>query len=302
MSNGLHIGQGGANRETAGKKSTTIELLARRGSVEVIRQRIEAGKMFYLDEASEWEGFEFLYLLAGRLLLRDGDGSEVNLLPGDYLYHRGLPERAYFRVIEESSLLLVASPPSYHMMRDEIQEMMALARSVEEKDADTEGHCRRIEGLSLRTGERLHMSDDELTALSNAAYLHDIGKVRVPLEILNKPGALDLDEQGEMQKHPVHGCQMLAATESLRDAAEMVAAHHERIDGAGYPLGLSGEAIPLGARVIAVVDSYDAMTTDRPYHQAIGRAEACDELRRYAGTQFDPRVVEAFLEVLDDDD
>ncbi len=299
MRDGLHIGKSGETRETAGKKSTTIELLARRGSVEVIRQRIEAGKMFYLDEVSEWEGFEFLYLLSGLLLLRDGD-DEVDLLPGDYIYHRGLPERAYFRVIEESSLLLVASPPSYHMMRDEIQEMMALARSVEEKDADTEGHCRRIEGLSLRTGERLHMSDDELTALSNAAYLHDIGKVRVPLEILNKPDALDPDELVEMQKHPMHGREMLSRTESLRGAAEMVAAHHERVDGAGYPFGWKGEEIPLGARVIAVVDSYDAMITDRPYHRAISRDEACDELRRHAGTQFDPRVVEAFLEVLRD--
>lgn len=301
MRDGLHIGQSGENRETVGKKSTTIELLARRGSVEVIRQQIEAGKMFYLDEASEWEGFEFLYLLAGHLVLRDGDGSEINLLPGDYIYHRGLPERAYFRVIEASSVLLVASPPSYHMMRDEIQEMMALARSVEEKDADTEGHCRRIEGLSLRTGERLHMTDDELTALSNAAYLHDIGKVRVPLEILNKPGALDVDEQREMQKHAMHGREMLAQTDSLRDAGEMVAAHHERVDGTGYPLGLKGEDIPLGARVIAVVDSYDAMTIDRPYHRAISPAEAREELRRHAGTQFDPRVVKAFLEVLVDD-
>lgn len=301
MRDGLHIGQGGEHRETTGKKSTTIELLARRGSIEVIRQQIEAGKMFYLDEASEWEGFEFLYLLAGRLLLRNGDGSEVDLLPGDYIYHRGLPERAYFRVVEAASLLLVASPPSYHMMRDEIQEMMALARSVEEKDADTEGHCRRIEGLSLRTGERLRMSDDDLTALSNAAYLHDIGKVRVPLEILNKPGALDVDEQQQMQKHPLHGREMISQTESLRGAAGMVAAHHERFDGTGYPQGLKGEEIPLGARVIAVVDSFDAMTTDRPYHRAISCAEACEELRRHAGTQFDPRVVVAFLEVLADD-
>ncbi|MBN1859128.1 HD domain-containing protein [Candidatus Bipolaricaulota bacterium] len=300
MRDGLRIGKSGQNRETAGKKSTTIELLVRRGSVEVIRQRIEAGKMFYLDEASEWEGFEFLYLLSGLVVLRNGD-DEVNLSPGDYIYHHGLPERAYFRVMEESSLLLVASPPSYHMMRDEIQEMMALARSVEEKDADTEGHCRRIEGLSLRTGERLHMSDDDLTALSNAAYLHDVGKVCVPLEILSKPDALDPDELAEMQKHPIHGREMLFKTESLRGAAEMVAAHHERFDGTGYPAGRQGDEISLGARIIAVVDSYDAMTTDRPYRRGMSRAEACDELRRYAGTQFDPAVVEAFLEVLNDD-
>jgi HD-GYP domain-containing protein (c-di-GMP phosphodiesterase class II) len=278
-----------------------LELLDIQGSVEVTRQRIVAGKMFYLDAASEWEGFEFIYLLAGSLLLKDKD-AEIHLEAGDHISHRGLPERVHFRVEEDVEFLMVSSPPSFHLMRAEIQDMMAIALSVEEKDATTEGHCHRIQNLSLRVGERLGLSGDQLISLSYAAYLHDIGKVKVSDKILNKPGPLTDEEWEEMRRHPVYGEQMLAGKEFLADAAKLVLAHHERHDGSGYPNRLKGEGIPIEARIIAVVDSYDAMTSDRPYRLALPQGEACWELRRNAGTQFDPRVVEAFLTVLEQSD
>ncbi len=295
MIDGLIIMRRQDRHEKVAKRSTTLELLARQGSTEVTRQQIAKGKIFYLDAASEWEGFEFFYILAGALLVKDKD---IVLGPGDYFYHHGLPERVYFEVKSDAQFLLVSSPPSFHLVRAEFQDMMALAQSVEEKDEATEGHCSRIERLALQIGDRLGLSGDRLIALSYAAYLHDVGKVKIPDEILNKPGPLTDSEWIEMRRHPDYGAEMLREKEFLADAAEIVRAHHERYDGTGYPRGLRREEIPIEARIIAVADAYDAMTSDRPYRKALTKEQAIEELKKNAGTQFDPRVVTAFLAVI----
>ena len=193
---------------------------------------------------------------------------------------------------------MVCTPPSFHLIRKDMQEMMALARSVEEKDSTTEGHCSRIERLAILIGERLGLPGEELVALSYGAYLHDIGKVMVPDKILGKSTPLTDHEWKEMHKHPDYGADMLSEKDYLAGAADVVRAHHERYDGTGYPHGIKGGEIPIGARVVAVVDTYDAITSIRPYQQALAREEAIRELEKNASTQFDPRVVRAFLEVL----
>ena len=302
MVEGLFIGRSGDDAEDRfSKRSTTLELLASNGSLEVTRQRVEAGKHFYLFATDEWSGFEFIFLHAGRLALEDGDET-VSLKAGDYMYHNGLPEKVYFRVEENVEMLMVSSKPSFHLARGDMQEMMSLARSVEEKDQTTEGHCTRIERLAVLTGERLGLPGAHLIDVSFGAYLHDIGKVRVPDEILNKAATLTDEEWDEMRRHTDYGAEMLREKEFLHGAAEIVRSHHERYDGGGYPRGLKGEEIPIGARVVAVVDTFDAITSARPYQKAQAKRKAIEELKRHSGTQFDPRVVRAFLEVIGDDD
>ena len=291
---GLTIVRKADGREKVEKRATSLDLLVQQGAFEITRQQVLAGKYFFLDAASDWEGFEFIYLLSGSLRVTDDD---LLLHAGDYVYHHGLSQRAHFQVEQDVEFLLVSSPPSFHLMRDEIQEILELARSVEEKDEETEGHCHRLERLAVATGERLNLKADQLVTLSYAAYLHDVGKVKVPDEILNKPGPLTAEEWGEMRRHPEYGSQMLASKDFLRDAARIVRAHHERYDGGGYPEGLAGGAIPIEARIIAVVDAYDAMVSDRPYRQALSQASALAELQKNAGSQFDPQVVHAFLSV-----
>lgn len=293
---GLTIVRESDRRENVGKKATTLDLLVQQGAFDVTRQRILAGKYFFLDEASEWEGFEFIYVLSGELHERDDD---ILLRAGDYIFHHGLSQRAHFQVEKDVELLLISSPPSFHLMRDEIQEILQLARSVEEKDEDTEGHCHRLERLAIATGEKLNLNGDQLITLSYAAYLHDVGKVKVPDEILNKPGPLTDEEWVEMRKHPEYGARMLEDKEFLRDAAKVIYSHHERYDGSGYPRGLSEDDIPIEARIISVVDAYDAMVSDRPYRRALSKATAIEELRKNSGSQFDPKVVRAFLRVVD---
>ena len=298
MVRGLTIGHRDDAEARIAKIATSLELLASSNGIEVARQTITSGKHFYLRAADEWAGFELMYVLEGALTVEDSEQGEIRLQAGEFIYHTGLPERAYFRAETDVKLLMVSSSPSFHLGQREIQDMVSLAKSVEEKDPTTDGHCMRLEQLAILTGEQLGLSGKQLIDLSFGAYLHDIGKVKVPDEILNKTEALNRKEWDEMRKHPVHGAEMLREKEILQGAAEIVRAHHERWDGTGYPRELEAEDIPIGARVIAVVDTYDAITCSRPYQDALAKEEAIRELEKNAGTQFDPRVVEAFLQVL----
>jgi len=170
-----------------------------------------------------------------------------------------------------------------------------LTSALDERDGVTEGHSRRVADLSLIVARELGIDGDALLDIERAGILHDIGKLAVRDAILSKPGPLTPDEWVEMRRHPDVGYQMLRDVPFLGRASEIVRAHHERFDGDGYPINLKGAGIPLGARIFAVVDAYDAMTSDRPYRLALSHTEALDEIRHQAGTQFDPVVVAPFF-------
>ena len=170
-----------------------------------------------------------------------------------------------------------------------------LTSALDQRDRVTEGHSRRVTDLSVIVARELGIEGDELLNIERAAILHDIGKLAVPDAILSKPGPLTPDEWVEMRRHPDVGYQMVRDVPFLSRAAEIIRSHHERFDGAGYPRNLKGEEIPVGARIFAVVDAYDAMTSDRPYRMALSHDEALSEIRRQAGTQFDPVVVVPFF-------
>ena len=170
-----------------------------------------------------------------------------------------------------------------------------LCAALDRRDRVTEGHSRRMAGLSLVVARELELSRAALKDLEQAAILHDIGKITVPDAVLSKPGPLTEAEWQEMKRHPVVGYDMVRNVPLLRRAADIIYTHHERFDGGGYPSGLKGEEIPLAARIFAVVDTYDAITSDRPYRRARPHEYALEEIKRNTGTQLDPRVVEAFL-------
>jgi len=172
----------------------------------------------------------------------------------------------------------------------------ALAGAIEKRDPYTGGHVWRVVHYSLVLGERLGMSATELKELWLAAALHDIGKIGVPDLILCKPGALSREEQEVIQRHPADGADIVAKVRGLRPLAKIIRAHHERLDGSGYPDGLGVDSIPLAARIIAVADSYDAMTTKRPYRDPLSPKQAAEVIVCAAGEQFCPRVVAAFDE------
>lgn len=181
------------------------------------------------------------------------------------------------------------------------QTISALAEALDAKDATTGKHCDRLVQLASEIAQRLGLDDEQQSRLRYAAVLHDIGKIGISERILQKPGKLTSEEYKQIREHPNLGAALVKRVKFLEPVAPLINAHHEHYDGRGYPNQLSGEEIPIEARIIAVIDSYDAMISDRPYRRALSKEGAIRELQDYAGTQFDSRVVEEFLAVIDEE-
>lgn len=177
-----------------------------------------------------------------------------------------------------------------------------LSRALELRDLETEGHTRRVSRLTMRLVEHMDIPADQWDAIRQGALLHDIGKIGIPDAILLKPGSLTVQERKVMQQHVTYGYNILAPIIDLRPVLDIALYHHEHWDGSGYPYGLKGEQIPLVARLFAVVDVFDALTSDRPYRTAWSRTQALEFIREQAGRLFDPKVVELFLEVVDSEE
>jgi len=186
--------------------------------------------------------------------------------------------------------------PVNRAINDAVKAMVRMA-AMREKGADQ--HSARVAVLAVATGEKLGMSDEELLILRRAAELHDIGKVAISESVLGKLGRLSEEEIKIMRQHATLALDILGAVQALQPTLPLIKHHHERWDGTGYPDGLAGEEIPLGARIIAVAEVYDILTHGAPWKEPLSVEEAKAEIRRCAGTQFDPRVVEAFLQVCD---
>lgn len=179
--------------------------------------------------------------------------------------------------------------------------LKALTAALETRDSETHGHSERVVSYSLRLGREYGLSSEEMKALEFGSLLHDIGKIGVPDSILRKPAKLTEEEWVRMREHPLHGQQILRGIEFLQGASRVVAQHHEKWDGTGYPLGLRAEEIDICARIFAVADAFDAITSDRVYRRGKPYEAAAQELDDWAGRQFDPKVVEAFHRVPKED-
>lgn len=171
----------------------------------------------------------------------------------------------------------------------------ALGGALDAKDAETEGHCQRVTAFTITIAQQMGLDKGQLRQIARGAFLHDIGKMGIPDQILRKPGPLTIEEREIMRKHCEIGYSVLQRIPFLKEAAEIVLSHQECFDGSGYPRRLKGEEIPLGARIFAVADTLDAMISDRPYRKALPISAAREEIERFSGRQFDPRVVEVFL-------
>ncbi len=188
------------------------------------------------------------------------------------------------------------------MVRQRTEALLeGLIAALDYRDAETQWHSRRVSLYSRRLAQQLGVADPELTVIEHGALLHDIGKIGVRDRVLLKPGPLAPDEWIEMKRHPELGWALLQRVDYLRPASIIVLQHQEKWDGTGYPAGLRGEEIGIGARVFHVVDTLDAITSDRPYRRARHFGDARAEIIRCRGTQFDPRVVDAFLAVSEDE-
>jgi HD-GYP domain-containing protein (c-di-GMP phosphodiesterase class II) len=194
---------------------------------------------------------------------------------------------------------MVAWPAARVLQSLDFEVIAALVAAVEVKDRETQGHNRRVAQMCVQIGRQLGMSATELRVLARSGLLHDVGKLGIPDAILEKQGPLDESESAVMKAHPEIGVSILRRGGHFNRELLGVLYHHERMDGSGYPHSLMAEAIPIEARIVAVADTYDVLTTDRPYRHACAEAEARRVLQEEAGTHLDQRVVAALMRVLD---
>jgi putative nucleotidyltransferase with HDIG domain len=204
-------------------------------------------------------------------------------------------QRNLEKLVEERTAQLQGALEQLERSYDDTLE--ALGGALDLKDAETEGHCKRVTAFTIAIAKAMDVEPGQLPQIARAAFLHDIGKMAIPDVILRKPGPLTPDERDIMRTHCEIGYNMVKRIPFLREAAEIVLAHQEYFDGTGYPRGLRGEEIPLGARIFAVADALDAMISDRVYRKALSIQHAQEEIQRCSGTQFDPKVVEVFVEM-----
>lgn len=291
---GLTLRQRGEFVEAFSSKTVDYHLLSAHPQVEVIEIALLQDARLVLTPAGS--AVETFYILSGHLSYIS-QGNNVDVKAGDHIVTQTLEEPVILTARSEARLLYVTTQPQFHEISDMIGQLRKLAVEVEMKDGYTAEHCDRLQRLSFATGTALGLSASELFLLDFGAYLHDIGKVDIPLTILNKPSKLSAEEWQVIKEHPTAGRKMLEAT-FMKDAGKIVEQHHERPDGSGYPYGLSKNELLIEAAIVAVADTYDAMTTDRPYRKALSQSEALEELKRLVGVHYDKEVVRAFASIV----
>lgn len=298
---GLRFLAAGQALEVVSTQGMDVSLLSSYDGTEVIHHRLRSGNSWAIGPSEGWTGSEFIYLLVGKMSARVKDNSII-LKAGDSLNASMLTHDCYFLANEETEFLYVTSQPVFYHYSNVLQGMRELAIQVEEKDGYTANHCKRILQLSMAIGERMKLNSNELYQLNLGSFLHDIGKVKVPDNILNKPGKLTSEEWEVMKMHPTYGKRLLEeANFPFLEVATIVEQHHERYNGTGYPKGLQGDNISTAAAIVAVVDSYDAMTTDRVYRKGLSHDEAITEILKEKGILYHPEVVDHFMAIFKDD-
>lgn len=292
---GLYIRSKEEYIEKVIQDSAELSLTARGNGTEVMIQKINNGKKFYIYPADNNEVMEYFYIIEGSLIYEHN--NEKLLKNGDYFYVHELKETVFFEAITDVTLIYISTEPVFHYLSNTINDLTDIAKKVEVKDNYTINHSDRVQEYSYKIAKKLGLSKNKLENITFSSFFHDLGKINVPDEILNKPGKLTDEEFEYIKKHPTDG-KKLATNVYYKNLGEIIEQHHERLDGSGYPDGLKCDEIVIEAKIIAVADTYDAMTSDRPYRKGLSSQVAVDELRRLKGIHYDEIIVEIFIEIL----
>ncbi|RFU63671.1 HD-GYP domain-containing protein [Bacillus sp. V59.32b] len=293
---GLKISKKGANLDIVHQFSNELSLLSRDNGVDIMLQTVYKDKLFYVYPSQNTEVLEFFYILKGKMEC-DQDGKKVTLGPNDYITFKGINDSVHFVAKTDVTYLWIITEPTFKQVSEDYRNLTEIATKVETKDHYTFNHSNRVTTYTVKIAKHLKLSAEIMIKLHDAAILHDIGKINIPVEVLNKPGKLTKEEFEIVKKHAGDGAAMVRKT-SYKHLADIIEQHHERLDGSGYPHGLTGEDILLEAKIIAVSDSFDAMTEDRAYRKAFTAQYAIDELKRLAGIQYDEKIVYALESIL----
>ncbi|WP_379130265.1 HD domain-containing phosphohydrolase [Paenibacillus sp. sgz500958] len=293
---GLKIGKGGDSIENEQQGASDFSLLAKGDGSEVIFQKIQHGKMFYVHPAEESETMEFFYIIEGKCSYKK-DEENIILDQGDYFYVQHLQDSVFFSAMTDMKLLWYTTKPAFHYLSHRIAKLSNIVKQVEGKDNYTYQHSVRVQEFSFKIARMLKLTKDRLEDLYFATLFHDIGKINIPEEILNKPGSLTKEEFDIIKRHSYDGYIMVKDL-YYTNISQIILQHHERLDGSGYPNGLKEDDILLEARIIGIADTFDAMTSDRPYRKGLDPTIAMAELKRLSGIHYDSELVNLFEKAL----
>lgn len=283
--------------DIATQKSSKLKLLARSYNLEIMEQVIYKDKNFVIYPADNPDNFEFFYIISGTVINLD---TNEKLEPGDSIHFTALKTTMNFKATTEVKVLYIINDSIFHVLSDEMKEIVEITNKVHEKDQYTREHGARVQQLSYSIAQEMRIKGEMLERVMFASLFHDLGKLEIPYDILNKPGKLTNEEYEIIKTHSYHGSKIIKRL-YFKDLEQIVLQHHERHDGSGYPNGLKGDEILLEAAIIAVADTYDAMTSDRPYRKALPASVAIKELKDYRGKHYREDVVDAFLKVIEND-
>lgn len=282
-------------------ENSEIFLLSSHDNTEVIRLKLKKDATWSLAPSMDGSHIaESMFIISGSLLYKNKKEQKL-LQTGNFISLAGLPNIVQFIAQTPVEFIYFISKEVFHHYSKSLEEVLLLATQVEEKDGYTAEHCKRIRDYSFSIGEYMDLKTNTMHNLRYGSFLHDIGKVKIPDSILGKPSKLTNEEWKIMKQHTLFGSEMIKELNisSLINSIPIIEQHHERYNGSGYPYGLSKNEIDIGAAIVAVVDSYDAITTERVYKKASSKDEAVEEIKRNREILYHPEVVDAFLEVVD---
>lgn len=296
MTKDLFIGQVAAYINNICCNMQELSLIGKEGDTEIMLHRFKKSSAAIFSPVVHVHAKEFVYMIEGELLCQGGDTYRI-VQKGEYFYIHDIKEKLHITALSDVTLLYVSTRPVYEEISRIVTELNEITHKVMQKDLYTYEHNNRLHGYSMQIAEKLDLNRERCEMLLFAAMFHDIGKLNVPDYILQKPGMLNEEEFCYIRQHPTDGKKIISDT-YLKYIGDIIEQHHERLDGSGYPYGLKAQDILLEAKIIAVADSYDAMTTDRPYRKAMTPKKAMQELEGLVDVHYEKNVVEVFKDIL----
>lgn len=275
-------------------KTGSFFLMIQDEGFEIFESNIKAGRSIICQPYECIEAINVAIVMEGRLF-HTNEGRYIE--KGQWFSFKNLDETHHLSVVEEVKLLMVRTKNVVDRQMKMIESVSDLLHIIQEKDQYTEDHCNNTGNLAVQIATIMKLHERTIENILYAGKFHDVGKIDLPIDVLNKPGALTQEEFERVKAHSRIGADIVKREIDDPYMARIVLEHHEKLDGSGYPAGLKGDEICMEAKVILVADSYDAMTTDRPYRKALTHEQAINEIKRYRGIWYDERVVDA-LEVL----
>ncbi len=276
-------------------KAGTFKTLIQDEDFEIFESHVHSGRSIICQPYECVDALNVAFVVSGRLY-HTNTGKYI--LPGERFTFKNLTETHHMSVIEDTVLFMIRRKGLVEEQMVMIESVSNLLHKIQQKDQYTEDHCNRTGNLAVEIAVHMQLPEETIENVLYTGKFHDVGKIDISAHILNKQGRLTVDEFDNIKKHPQSGHNIVMKEMDNEHYAKIVLEHHEKLDGSGYPKGLKGDDICIEAKVILVADSFDAMTSDRPYHEARSAEEAIEELRSYAGIWYESDIVEALAETI----